>query len=322
MQGDDGRGGARYVDDDEMVVYRASALGRCERALVAAAQGEEAQPWPDWFQTVLDEGREKEELILQLFEEEYNRAVADQQRVVDLTVMRGVVVRGHIDGLTYEGVRPQLVEVKKFRESTWDDFLRQGVEVHQGYPWQVSAYMHALGIEDCALVGGRLDEIGEITEVEVKWLTAPPLPLKAIVKRVRELERIIGAGFSATEVRCEEADYPCPYYHLHDEKEEAEFVVLKKDASKWRPLIGQFGMLDNRIKQAKKELGELVALKDKKAEELRKMLKAMGQEADEAKVIRVKGSRVLLTRTRYERKGFEVKPTEVDYFQVKGVDNE
>ena len=39
---------ARYVQDDGLVVWRASALGGCERRLVAAARGEEASPHPQW----------------------------------------------------------------------------------------------------------------------------------------------------------------------------------------------------------------------------------------------------------------------------------
>ena len=44
---------ARYTQDDGTVVYRASSIGACERALLAAARGYDKRAHQQWFQEVV-----------------------------------------------------------------------------------------------------------------------------------------------------------------------------------------------------------------------------------------------------------------------------
>jgi hypothetical protein len=324
---------SRYVTPDGLVVWRASALGHCERRLVATARGEEAQPHPGWFQDILNEGKACETQIVALYEARNpGIVVADPQRTVELQVMDGVVVRGHIDGLLYQGSTRALFEAKKVRESGWDAFKRQGVEWQATYPWQVALYMHALELDDAVMVGGLLKK-GEdrISDIHVHHLTNPPLPLKAIVKRVRELERILGAGLGAMEVKCHGRDYPCPFWKMHDEPEapvdpetgepderldaDGEFTVPKERVREWSEVVAKFAADDLEVKKLASKIEYFEKAKKASAEKMRVMLGEMGGE--NAKVVSIGAEgRAKIKRTKYARKEYTVKAAEVDYFQV------
>jgi hypothetical protein len=226
----------RYIDGDK-IVYRASSLGMCERALVACANGYAKRDHPEWFQKVLDEGTDNEDAIRMLFHRQQ-----DELRLVDgnwidqyegeLEVVGNVVVRYHTDDVNlhpgYSGDNDDgsrqptaiLREYKKFRDSTWPNFLTKGIEVNQNYPWQVAAMMWSLrdmGYDVvCQFVGGHFD--GErIIEVEHKLLLDPPIPRVAIIKKLARVERLIAEGLVPDEVPCQ-LSYPCGWWYLHDEK--------------------------------------------------------------------------------------------------------
>lgn len=213
----------RYVetndDGTERVIYRASALGMCDRIFVALANGYDPMAHPAWFQEVLDEGTDSEAAIRQMYQDEYpeHGQVIDTQRVVEMEILEDVWVRGSIDGFNGD-----LFEAKKFRDSTWQKFLRSGVEAQKNYPMQTAFYIHALreeeGNDDIGMhfVGGRYSD-GEIKEIHVKGYSDPAVPLLAIRKRVAKLEALINAGNHPTDVPCQvPAMYPCPFYYLHD----------------------------------------------------------------------------------------------------------
>lgn len=240
----------RYIETDadgrETVVYRASGVwGACDRAILAVASGMEGAPFPEWFQEVLDEGTVCEGDIAEKHEANTGIPTVNDQLEVELEIGeidgRRVIVRGHIDGMADDPLDSHariLREYKKFRPSTWENFLRQGVEVNRNYPGQVSIYMHALGADECEFVGGKVagyrDENGVrhdtpvdefnryrtpvIGEVECKRITAPPIPLKDIKKRIIRFERLVNSGMTPMEAKCPDPfNYPCPFFSLHEE---------------------------------------------------------------------------------------------------------
>jgi hypothetical protein len=207
-------------DGTVTVVYRASSLGMCDRAMLAAARGYPAAPHPDWFQEVLDEGTQAEGLINAAWEEETGVTTCNDQSTVELEIGeidgKRVIIRGHIDGDT--GPTNILREYKKFRDSTWGKFITNGVEINNNYPWQVSVYMHGGRYDACEFVGGHWD--GEqISEIYHHHITMPPIPMKAIRLKIARIERMIAEGWSPTDqhedIRCNETTYPCPYWKLH-----------------------------------------------------------------------------------------------------------
>lgn len=208
---------ARYIDPDGTIVYRASALGMCDRIFAALAAGYDPMAHPEWFQQILDEGTEMEDQIRAMWEDRTGVIVGGMQGAVDLEVMDGVVIRGHIDGEI--DTDNSLWEAKKMRPSTWEKFKRSGVECMPTYPWQTSAYMHALNLTSMHFVGGLYDvDNNEIVDVYEHTYHAPPINMLAIRKRIAKLEGIINDAIHVTDVACPStAQYPCPFYYLHDD---------------------------------------------------------------------------------------------------------
>lgn len=304
-------------DGSERVVYRASGLGSCERAIVATAQPHPRAPHPEWFQKVLDEGTICEPLISAMWDEVTEIPTTGQQAVVelDLGMMHGrqVIVRGHIDGQA--GVDTVAREYKKIRQSGWEDFKRKGVEVLPQYPWQTSVIMHATGWT-LEFVGGLLDPECKEGEYKIKdvyphFLESPPIPLKGITKRIKRLESLIHVGMDATEVNCQ-LMFPCPYWKpwpegLHEEKGEEEFEVFD-DGETGKLAIDIVAELVP-LKNQKKELEDHV----KKLENgLRAALKQLGGNAQSADKLRI--GRWRLARRRHDVEAHHVKKSSRDYF--------
>jgi len=248
---------ARYLEDDgATVVYRASSLGLCPKAIVALADGYTPAPMPEWFREVLDEGTRAEPVISAMWDKETGIPTTSQQMVVELEIGviagRRVIVRAHIDGQA--GVDPVLREYKKFRDSTWPDFLRQGVEVTPTYPWQVSAMMHATGWGECEFVGGHYDTDEEkITEVHPKLLAAPPIPLSAIKARIARIEADINGGVHVDKVTCT-GMFPCPVFYLHSDEElpRVEDPKLIAIAEEIRAVLDEASRCDKEAKDLRK----------------------------------------------------------------------
>lgn len=271
----------RYVEDDK-VVYRASMLAACERAFVACANGTPGLAKPDWFQQVLDEGTEAEPIIQAHWDAQTGVPTIDQQREFELEIgtvnKRLVVVRCHIDGATEGG---RLREFKKFRDSTWPEFQRRGVEVRPFYPWQVSVCMLAGDFDECEFVGGHWSN-GEIVEVQSHLLTHPPVNLLAIKKRVKRIERLINAGFDAREVECNKNLYPCPWFKLHDDEGDSETFELP-DTDEARLFLRNYADSCAEVNRHRKALEEAEKWKKNNAEALREYLAMLGDEAVAAK---------------------------------------
>lgn len=311
------------VDDDgnETVVYRASSIGSpCLREFVAWARGEQPEPLPDSIKVVFGEGTLMEPVIREMYEELTGNAVINNDGVSELFVGkkdgRRIVVRGSTDGETYiDG--GALVEIKKVRESQWEDFLRKGVEFHHNYPWQVSCYMLGRELDRCDFVGGRLvgngDGSSSIDTIHVHHLSNPPIPYMAIRDRVLKIEQVINEGFGAMEVECT-VKYPCPFYKLHDVDEEEPDVI---------ELGPEFAALLREFNQASESAKELSASK-RKADDLKKQVSAKLVDAlkaagiDEGSLF--KGNGFTLKKVVRNTKGYEVKSSTSTYYTVEKED--
>lgn len=305
----------RYVDKDGTVVYRASALGGCDRAFVACAKNMHALPWPDDFQAILDEGTRMEPVIREMWDAHTGMPTKGDQAEYDLRISEGVVVRCHIDGSTGDGT---LREFKKFRDSTWPEFLRKGVEIHQNYPWQVAVCMWAGDFDTCEVVGGHYDkETDTITEVEYVFLNNPPIPLKAIRDKVKRIEKLIADGFDPREVDCTNA-YPCPYVKVHDEKVEPDAFELPTEgewAETQAMLVSQFAVEASNVKRLREQLDVAEKHKAEAADGLRAMVEELGADAVAAK--KLMNADYVVTRVRKTTEAHMRKESTTDYFQVK-----
>lgn len=226
---------ARYLEGDR-VIYRASSLGACERALVALATGHQPRPHPQWFQDVLDEGTAMEPFIRAMHDDARAEHPGWQDQyegefAVGQIGGREVVVRYHADDVLIDGSDALLREYKKFRESTWDKFIQQGVECNANYPWQVAVMMHSLqemGLSVfCEFIGGKYVD-GAIVGTHAFPVIDPPIPRIAIIKKIARVERLIAEGLVPDEVPCQ-VRFPCGFWYLHDDKPEVPTVELTED---------------------------------------------------------------------------------------------
>lgn len=202
-----------YVEDD-VVVYRASAIGACPTALVAARLGYEPAGTPDRVREVAEQGVELEVVALgHLMLAGWN--IEDGQRLVEREDRLGsgqrVLVRGHVDSIGDPGDGHGLVvvEVKSRNHDTFRRVVARGWDaVPEQHQWQMSAYAHALGYRRVAYVAISR-ETGEshvlIADAPVAWET--------IVQRMEEVEEAVLWGELPT---CHgRKDTWCNYYHLH-----------------------------------------------------------------------------------------------------------
>lgn len=194
-------------------MFRASALGGCLRALVAARLGYDPLPFDEAAELRMEEGNLHEPIIVEWLERD-GWTVVDQQKLVELTVADTLVVRGHIDGVGGRGAHDpaRLVEIKAMGEAPFKQWVADRFKSNERYAWQVSAYMHALGLPGLFVVKNR-----NSGEVDVFKLDEAPIPLAKIKARVAQVEAIARRGdFPDCDT---EYLWNCPYRFLHDQKE-------------------------------------------------------------------------------------------------------
>lgn len=221
--------------DDGRWSYRASALGHCAEALLAARQGFQGMAPPPKMQAVFDDGKRAEPHILARIADEHGWKLAVNQLVLDpLTVGTQAIVEGSIDAFgTHEFYGPAGVEVKNVAQSTWDNWHRHhwGDPLFAGYSWQLSVYWHALNgtfFEQAGTVPILFGIHNKATgDIDLTLISEPLVPLARIVARVMEIE--IRARRGDTPI-CTTPRYPCPYWYLHPEDQATDLdpIVLAK----------------------------------------------------------------------------------------------
>lgn len=236
-------------------VYRASAMGGCETAMIAARQGLTQVAPPAEMQKRFDDGHRLEAGVIELFEgvgagwelvpetayepgqvDLYSFGeVVDGQLRVEVPVGTGAVIRGHLDGI----VKPmrmnefRVLEGKALAESTFREAmngaLRDGKGLWEKYRVQLSALMIGAG----ALVGlpflpavfvaaRKID--GELDgQLHYEYVDAPLVSALQLKARVARIE---AAAFSGEgELVCKRTDYPCPFFFIHEVKEDETVIV-------------------------------------------------------------------------------------------------
>lgn len=231
---------ACYFDPDiERWVYRASALGSCDRELVAHRRGMVGSPTPDWLQVRYDEGHDWEARILTRFSEGTGLALRGYQAQGALLVGKNVAVRGSIDAETDDAV----VDAKFLGPDLYRKLVKGGIEAFPHYRWQQAVYAHAMEKQRVCLAMGLKEIEGEgddrvitgIAEMHYLWVDVADLPTVGQIKaRVMKLEKLAaGEGLPDCPVPFQ---YPCAFDYLHDEVDntvevEGEGAQMLSDAA-------------------------------------------------------------------------------------------
>lgn len=191
-------------------VYRASELGRCVRASVAARLGYEPIPPPEYLQEIFDKGVEHEELCIQKMREQ-GLVVTSEQELVVLETVHGRI-EGHLDGMVSGWIGPD-EKVLEVKSPNAYEKLRQAVLLDDWSNWlahrygvQISCYMLAKNAEAfifCLPEDGKALYFG----IEI-----PPFDLDYIDSLIEKVERHAATGF--LEVPCSSIDSGCPFAYL------------------------------------------------------------------------------------------------------------
>jgi hypothetical protein len=273
------------MDADGTVVYRASGLGACDGVILGLAAGRRPAKTPDWLMEVFEEGNVAEPHIIKMFcEQDGHQYDFDTQTEFELEVGeindRRVIVRGHVDG--WDAKLSTFIEAKKLRDSTWPKFLSSGVECNDLYPWQVSTYMHAavqMGHTEPQLffTGGHWsdNENDPVSEIKSWLLVDPPIPLKAIRKRIARWENMIDQGLDVTDLtECTTRMYPCAMFGkgCPSEAIEDETVELEGEHAEVAAMLAeQWTVQQSIITTAKRMIEEA----EKKKKHLREGIEAL-----------------------------------------------
>lgn len=202
-----------------MFIYRASELGGCTKMLVAKRLGMKPHETPPAsIQKIFDRGHRHETACLATMAED-GWVVTDQQKEVVLQITDDVQVVGHLDGVTAHPVdspTPRVLESKS--PQAWRMFIEEMYSYEpsamiQRYKWQISTYMIA---EQREAVLTCLDEQFQL---RYHGLELPFYTLDDIKERVGMLEELAMQGYAGLPQFCNPREYPCQYFHLHEDEQ-------------------------------------------------------------------------------------------------------
>lgn len=201
----------------EGVVYAASSLGSCTRALAAARQ--ELEPYrgalPENIARTFALGHEAEEYGKKWFRDR-GWTVGDEQKEVTLELTGRIKVVGHID-FTVDKRSSSLSVIDTKRQSD-EEFAKQSIKdswLWGKYEYQFNAYMLATGL---FLTVQRVNDAGDVKLENLE----PSLTKHDILRRVLDVEALAGVELKGRE--CDRQDFPCPYFRVLHDKEDIREV--------------------------------------------------------------------------------------------------
>lgn len=205
--------GAVYTEGDK-VIYRASSLGHCIRALVAERRGLHGAPKEEWVHTVMQEGNLHEPDIMARVAATGKFHLLDKaQEEIELEIPATcAVVRGHLDGICLDSHgRSVVVEAKSMSDAAFKRWRKNRFEEYPAYAWQSSVYAYGTGAEQI-LMACKNRNNGELD----LWLTRPEISLEQIIERIQQIED--WAYSSTSYPPCEPGEqWRCGFYFLHDD---------------------------------------------------------------------------------------------------------
>lgn len=221
-----------YVEDG-VVIYRASSLGNCIRSLVASRLEMEPMPHPEFLLKAFDEGNRNEPIILQHLNDNgytLENTGEGEQLEVEIPIGTGIKIRCHPDGIGYKDLdvdQRRVIEAKAFGKTLWDKYHKTGIDSFPYYRMQVSIEMAGTGLPCLFVVGLKNVDEGMVCDQFVTTLIEkPPIGIGEIKLKVLQIEKWAKKGELPP---CDYDQYPCQFYHLHDEDNDQGGTVVDED---------------------------------------------------------------------------------------------
>lgn len=207
-----------FFDDNGTAVFRASAIGMCEGALVRSLRGLEGAEPPEAMQRRFQDGHLHEPAIIAYLITSGWQVLQDKgQEAVRVSVADNIIIQGHVDGIAIRDGKHYVVECKSMSDAMYKKWMNQGFDAFPKYAMQISVYMTALQLP--ALYAVKNKDNGEI---DVRIIEKPPY---LVAKLKAKAIRVVRTSATANTPACPKPyDYPCPFYAYHDAPEKAEPV--------------------------------------------------------------------------------------------------
>jgi len=181
-----------------------------------------------------DEGDVHEEAVRAKLIREGWKLVSSQD-VVEVPIIKGVIVRGHTDGVMIPPVdetdyRPleHLLEVKSMSNKRFARWQKEKFDGFIKYAYQISVYMMANPGRDVVYIIKRRED--GLEERFVIPADNPPIPFKEVRKRVLAVEghRRKRGSFPECDLTKQEKFW-CPFFYLHDEEDPSDELTEMSD---------------------------------------------------------------------------------------------
>lgn len=214
-----------------MYTYRASELGGCIKMLVAKRLGMKAHETPPAkMAKIFERGNRHETACLaSMVEDKWE--ITSQQREVTLPITDKVRVVGHLDAVGYHPIDSpmhRIIEAKA--PQAWRLFIDEMYSddpspMIERYKWQISCYM--IG-EDREAILTCLDETFQL---RYHGIELPFYTLDDIKDRVGMLESLAADGYEGLPKFCVPREYPCQFFHLHEDEQTAFDIDTELDVA-------------------------------------------------------------------------------------------
>jgi hypothetical protein len=213
-----------YYDDQGRAVFRASAVNKCTKALVASLLGHTEMSPPAAMQKRFDAGHEYEQELLDHVAK-HGFVMYGGQGEYDVPLGDTIIIRGHIDSLgSHREHGVALVEAKTMSPAQYEKWLVnrwRGSDLFAHYADQTSIYWEAIKPQLLVMVVGRkaMDEDGNVTgidAIDLSYYFEPPASINRL--RARLAKVLAQAKTGIVPDACDSKDYPCPFVYLHDEE--------------------------------------------------------------------------------------------------------
>lgn len=206
--------------DDGCVVYRASSIGACVRALVASRMGYESQSPPDKLVQTFADGHTAEALAksmlraggVDIFNEQAECVLPVLARMPSggMFNQTGIVVSGHIDGWCLDGAgKLVMFDIKSQSEKEYDKGWFNA-DLQYKYKWQLGVYMLANSLT-------RMMVLRFARETHrMQWHEyTNTLTVEEVVEKITAIETaVMSRDLPPCDVKPD--DWGCPFAFLHD----------------------------------------------------------------------------------------------------------
>lgn len=201
-------------------IYRISAFGSCDKALLAARIGMQPAPPPKVLAKAYQEGHDAEEEILMMTADQTGWDIHAHQREVQFVTGPRTLARGHIDGLAEEDDHLVVIDAKNLSDKAFNDWMRNGVENFRiGYKYGIQAYGYMLGLDAEAFAWAIRNKETDEVVVQKFWKNEIEdlfdLNPTYFITRTSHIEKMAKDGQDVLLLNCEE-EFGCAFYYLHD----------------------------------------------------------------------------------------------------------